>query len=391
MKFRIRHIATLLLMLFALVAATSLEARDKFTIVIDPGHGGKDAGTAHRKQKQDEKTIALNVALKLGRQIERNHSDVRVVYTRKTDVYPSLPDRVQKAKEVKGDLFISIHVNACPNSKARGFETYVFGIDDSKSSRLEERLVEERENLDINGHRIDFDAAIDIETKILCQMQREKHNKQSMEVAKAVHNNLIASLKNTSYGKNVNNRGIMAKNLFVLCYSPMPAILVELGYMSNPNEEKFINSEEAQSTFASSIYQGFKQYKASWDKRQLSHPNNSASANAAPEPEPEQPEARPEPQTSNDKPKATDKKPQSQSSANVWKIQFLSSDRLLKEGNREFKGLRNVSYYREGKLYKYTYGSAASTAALKQEMKTVRAKFPEAFFVKFNDKGERVK
>ena len=227
----IRNIQLLaLLAVFTLILPAPLLAKEQFTIIIDPGHGGGDHGTPHRKCKQDEKTIALNVALKLGRLIEKNNSDVKVVYTRKTDKYPSLPERTQIAKKNKGDLFISIHVNACPTPSVRGFETYVFGTEgsDSGKRRVEERLVEERENLDISGKRVNFDTDIDIETKILCQAQREKHNKQSLEVAHFVHNNLIASLKKTSYAKNVVSRGVKAKNLFVLCYSPMPAILVEL-------------------------------------------------------------------------------------------------------------------------------------------------------------------
>ncbi len=218
--FRILTILTI----FALALPLQLIAKEQFTIIIDPGHGGGDYGTPHRKCKQDEKTIALNVALKLGKLIEKNYSDVKVVYTRKTDKYPSLPERTQIAKKNKGDLFISIHVNACPTPSVRGFETYIFGTEgsDSGKRRVEERLVEERENLDISGKRVNFDTDIDIETKILCQAQREKHNKQSQEIAHAVHKNLIASLKKTSYAKNVVSRGVKAKNLFVLCYSPMP-------------------------------------------------------------------------------------------------------------------------------------------------------------------------
>lgn len=382
--FRILTILTI----FALALPLQLIAKEQFTIIIDPGHGGGDFGTPHRKCKQDEKTIALNVALKLGKLIEKNYSDVKVVYTRKTDKYPSLPERTQIAKKNKGDLFISIHVNACPTPSVRGFETYIFGTEgsDSGKRRVEERLVEERENLDISGKRVNFDTDIDIETKILCQAQREKHNKQSLEIAHAVHKNLIASLKKTSYAKNVVSRGVKAKNLFVLCYSPMPAILVELGYMSNVAEERFINTDEAQSTFANALYQGFKEYKRKWDKRQLSNQDN----------------AKPDQQKENDRPADQDKpKPSNQSTNDtpkqqatgnvVWKIQFLSTSKLLKEGSPEFKGLSPVSYYKEGDLYKYTYGSASTSKGLNAELKKVTALFPGAFPVKFDANGNRIK
>ena len=382
--FRILTILTI----FALALPLQLIAKEQFTIIIDPGHGGGDYGTPHRKCKQDEKTIALNVALKLGKLIEKNYSDVKVVYTRKTDKYPSLPERTQIAKKNKGDLFISIHVNACPTPSVRGFETYIFGTEgsDSGKRRVEERLVEERENLDISGKRVNFDTDIDIETKILCQAQREKHNKQSQEIAHAVHKNLIASLKKTSYAKNVVSRGVKAKNLFVLCYSPMPAILVELGYMSNVAEERFINTDEAQSTFANALYQGFKEYKRKWDKRQLSNQDNA-------KPDQEKDNAKPADQ---DKPKPSDQStndtPNQQATGNVvWKIQFLSTSKLLKEGSPEFKGLSPVSYYKEGDLYKYTYGSAPTSRGLNAELKKVTALFPGAFPVKFDANGNRIK
>lgn len=377
-----------ILTLFALALPSQLIAKEQFTIIIDPGHGGGDFGTPHRKCKQDEKTIALNVALKLGKLIEKNYSDVKVVYTRKTDKYPSLPERTQIAKKNKGDLFISIHVNACPTPSVRGFETYIFGTEgsDSGKRRVEERLVEERENLDISGKRVNFDTDIDIETKILCQAQREKHNKQSQEIAQAVHKNLIASLKKTSYAKNVVSRGVKAKNLFVLCYSPMPAILVELGYMSNVAEERFINTDEAQSTFANALYQGFKEYKRKWDKRQLSNQDNA-------KPDQQKDNAKPAEQ---DKPKPSDQStndtPKQQATGNVvWKIQFLTSSKLLNEGSPEFKGLSPVSYYKEGDLYKYTYGSAPTSRGLNAELKKVTALFPGAFPVKFDANGNRIK
>lgn len=390
MHLHIRLLA--ILTLFALALPNQVLAKEKFTIIIDPGHGGGDHGTPHRKCKQDEKTIALNVALKLGRLIENNYSDVKVVYTRKTDRYPSLPDRTQIAKKNKGDLFISIHVNACPTRSVRGFETYVFGTEGSSSGkkRVEERLVEERENLDISGRQINFDTDIDIETKILCQAQREKHNKQSLEVANAVHRNLIAGLKRTSYGKNVVSRGVRAKNLFVLCYSPMPAILVELGYMSNDAEERFINTNEAQNAFASALYQGFRDYKKKWDKRQLSSSDDTSVQ-----------ESQNDSKANNQGAQHSNHQQSNQSSSNtpqqqatgdvVWKIQFLTSDKLLKDGAKEFKGLSPVSYYKEDGLYKYTYGSAPTSRALNKELNKVIKLFPEAFPVKFDANGNRIR
>jgi len=394
MYIKIRLLATLILL--SLAIPCQLFAKD-FVVVIDPGHGGGDIGTPHRKCKQDEKVIALNVALKLGRLIEGNYKDVKVVYTRKTDRYPSLPDRTQIAKKAKGDLFISIHVNACPTASVHGFETYVFGTEgsDSGKKRVAERLVEERENLDISGRQVNFDTDIDIETKILCQAQREKHNKQSHEVAKYVQQALISGLKQTSYAKNVSSRGVNSKNLFVLCYSPMPAILVELGYMSNPTEEKFITTDEAQSCFANALYNGFRSYKRDWDKRQLKNSGKQSQVEEEPVEAP-QPVPLAEPKKE-DKPEKTkeannEKKPAAAKTDEVtWRIQFLSSDRLLKDGDKELKGLKPVFHYKDGKVYRYCYGSATSNRDLNAKLKEVKKLFPEAFYVKFDAQGNRVK
>ena len=283
MRFLNTYFSVLFILFFAFAAPVVAQKKkaNTFTVVIDPGHGGGDIGTPHRKCKQDEKVIALNVSLKLGKLIEQNYPDVKVVYTRKKDIYPTLPERTQIAKKAKGDLFISIHVNAAPSSSARGIETYIFGVtglkgkSEDEQKRIKERMANERENLDISGKQVDFDKDMDIETKILCQAQREKNNIHSEEVAKFVHNAMVSAIKKTSYKNNVNDRGVLQKNLFVLCYSPMPAILVELGYMSNPAEEKFLNSEEALSAYSKAIFSGFEKYKASWDKRKLGSDNSS--------------------------------------------------------------------------------------------------------------------
>lgn len=384
------YISLLIILFLSFANVQTAQAKEnKFTVVIDPGHGGGDIGTPHRKCKQDEKVIALNVALKLGKLIESNYSDVKVVYTRKKDIYPTLPERTQIAKKAKGDLFISIHVNAAPDGNARGFETYVFGVSGEKGKRegeqkrLKERMEDERENLDINGKMVNFDTDIDIETKILCQAQREKHNKQSLEFADAVQSAIIKGIKQTSYASSVNNRGVRPKNLFVLCYAPMPAVLIELGYMSNAAEERFITTDAAQNNFAQSIYSAFCSYKKNWDKRQLS---NVGEAEVVEAPEPERPtDTKPiQPKTNNSEPIIPVQGP-------VYKIQFLLSDKVFKQGAKELKGLWPVDYYKEGKFYKYTYGSSTSQEAMNKDLQTVRKLFKDAFPVKFDSEGNKMK
>ena len=362
--------------------------KSKFVVVLDAGHGGGDIGTPHRKMKKDEKTIALDIVLRVGKLIQSKYPDVKVVYTRKKDVYPSLPERTKIAKNAQGDLFVSIHVNAAPTSAARGLETYIFGVTGLKGKsadeqkRIRERMANEIENLDISGKLVDFDKDMDIETKILCQAQREKNNIHSEEVAKYVHNAILAGLKKTSYRPNVLDRGIKEKNIFVLCYSPMPAILVELGYMSNPTEEKFLNSEEAMVAFSKAIFAGIEKYKSAWSKRKL---GNDAGADV-----PEPSDVPVSADDSQDSKHATPA-PSASSGEVIYKIQFLSSDRVLKKGNAALKGLWPVSYYRDGNVYRYTYGSAKSSGALNSNLKKVKKLFKDAFIIKTDADGNRIR
>lgn len=365
-------------------------ANGKFVVVLDAGHGGGDTGTSHRKLKKDEKVIALDVVKRVGSLIETKYPDVKVVYTRKKDTYPSLPERTKIAKEAQGDLFVSIHVNAAPTSAARGVETYIFGVTGLKGKsadeqkRIRERMENEIENLDISGRYVDFERDMDMETKILCQAQREKNNIHSEEVAKYVHNSIISGLKRTSYKKNVIDRGIKEKNIFVLCYSPMPAILVELGYMSNPAEERFLNTEEAMAAYSKAIFSGIEKYKSAWAKRKL---GDNAPASEAP--------ASVETPSDNETPVAEEKPARQEPAAKpadvFYRIQFLSSDRLLKKGNRDLKGLWPISHYRDGKVYRYTYGKAKSSRELNADLKRIKKLFSDAFIIKTDAEGNRIR
>lgn len=412
---KILFILTALAVALMFTDSAMAAGKPKFTVVIDAGHGGGDPGTLHRKLKQDEKTIALNVALKLGRLIENNYPDVKIVYTRKTDVYPSLPERTQIAKNAKGNLFISLHVNAAGDASARGFETYVFGVSGEKKkaaseqARLQERMEAERENLDINGKAVNFDTDIDIETKILCQAQREKHNAQSQEVAEYVQNAMIAELRSSSYKSNVTNRGVKQKNIFVLCYSPMPAILVEMGYMTNRKEEAFINTSAAQDLLARSIYTGFKKYKSNWDKRLLDG-SSSTEVDETPEPapapapkpevkKPEEPK-KPEPKKEETKKPEPKKEPNSKSNGGIkytkqgdftYRIQIAVLDKEYAATDPVFKGLQGVELcYRDKHGFHYTVGNAKSKGDLQQTILNVRKTFPKAFVIKLDNAGNRV-
>ncbi len=443
-----RYLFRLTVLAFSLFfGSLQVFAASQFVVVIDPGHGGGDPGTLHRKFKQDEKTIALNVALKLGKLIEQNHPDVKIVYTRTTDVYPTLPDRTRIAREAKGNLFISIHVNSAQSSSAKGVETYVFGItglqgkSESEQKRIRERTMIERENLDIDGKQIDFETAVDIETKILCQAQREKHNKYSMEVAHYVQDNIMSALRKSSYKSHALDRGVKHKNIFVLCYSPMPAILVELGYITNYNEEKFLNSTEAQDLFAVSLFKGFEQYKRNWERRQLREESEvpvlanvpavadetpsatiptqtqpvtatptvdekpaSAAVVVANEPaqsEPSAPTTTPTQKSETATALATNTTMPAEVPVGApvpllakracYRIQFMSSTTRFKRGDAALKGLWPVQCYEVAGYFRYTYGEGKERADLQQSIVEVRKAFPDAFVVRFDENGNRIR
>ena len=257
-------------------------------------------------------------------------------------------------------------------------------------------MANEIENLDIDGKLVDFDKDMDIETKILCQAQREKNNIYSEEVAKYVHNSLLYAARRTSYKANVKDRSIKQKNIFVLCYSPMPSVLVELGYMSNPKEEKFITSEEGLAAFSSAIYDGFVKYKKSWSKRKLSN-NDDINIEITEKPARENIEeepARNENVEAGQKPQKTEEVFNAAEIPNTkiyYRIQFLTSDKLLKAGAKEFKGLSPVEHYKEKGLYKYTYGMSENSASLSAHLTKLKKLFPDAFIIRTDAEGKRIR
>ena len=397
-----RYFIIFSLLLSCLLFPVAGIAESQFVVVIDPGHGGGDIGTPKRKLRMNEKDIALKVALKLGELFEEKHPEIKVVYTRQTDVYPSLPDRTRIARQAKGNLFISIHVNAAADNGAHGPETYVFGItglagkSEAEQKRIRERTMQERENLDIDGKQIDFENAVDMETKILCQTQREKHNRYSQEVAHYVQDCIMSGLRRSSYRSNAHDRGVKRKNIFVLCYSPMPAILVELGYMTNPAEERFMNTTESHELYAQSILKGCEQYYRNWKYRQLKE-DESNSPNNLPIEEVKQ-QAVEQTDQSGTKQLAEsdittkyikDAIPQIEKK-DCYRIQFLVSEKLLKKGDPQLLGISaNLQYYKADNLYRYVTGEGATKSELRYDLQNVRKLFPDAFVVHFDAEGKR--
>ncbi len=350
-----------------------LQAREKtFVVVIDAGHGGKDPGA--RGTIIDEKVINLSVALKLGEKISAGHGDVKVVYTRKTDRFVELDERANIANRNKADLFISIHTNAVKRgSPVRGTETYTLGL-----ARSEENLdVAKRENsailLEDNYQQTyeGFDPNVS-ESYIIFEFMQNKHMEQSVGFASEIQ-------KRFSSAGRV-DRGVRQAGFLVLRKTGMPSVLVELGYISNKDEERFMKSSEGQNKLANALSEAFTRYKTKYDRKQGVASGKTASADVAPEPVPQG-----KGQTS-----PVVKTKASEAGKIVYKVQILTSDRKIRQGAKAFKGYKNVDYFVENGIYKYTYGETTDFNAAKKLRREVAKDFKDAFIVAFKD-GKKVK
>ena len=340
-----------------------------FTVVIDAGHGGNDPGAVGRRGK--EKNINLSVALKLGKLIEANCADTKVVYTRKKDTFVPLHRRAEIANAAKADLFISIHTNslASRNSRVQGTETYTLGL-----HRTEDNLeVAKKENSviliedDYQQRYAGFNPN-SAESYIIFEFMQDKYMAQSVSFAQLIQKQFRQSARRV-------DKGVHQAGFLVLRETSMPSVLIELGYITNPSEEQYLLSEKGSSALAKSIYQAFLSYK------QAGKQGNVALSGKNIEQETVEDEVQAE----------QDKKPQATQSAQpVFKIQILTSDRVLPAKSRLFKGLAPVSRYKEGGIYKYTYGESTDyNRILRLKRSKVDAKFKDAFIIAFKN-GEKM-
>lgn len=256
---RFKRLLFILCMLVSIgvIAGNGVEIK---TVVIDPGHGGKDPG-ASGPDKTNEKDVALNVALRLGELIKKNFPDVNVIYTRKTDVFVELHERADIANKSKADLFIAIHCNSNPNPQVYGTSTYVLGL-----HRTEANLeVAKRENSVIllesdHDKNYEFDPNSP-EGNIIMSMKQNAYLDQSIDIASKMENEYETNSKRKSLG-------VKQAGFYVLYKTTMPSILSEIGFISNPDEEKFLASAKGQEQIATSILKAFKDYKFEMENKQ---------------------------------------------------------------------------------------------------------------------------
>ncbi len=370
MRKKILYIIVFLVGLFLPATILAEPPAKKFVVVIDAGHGAHDAGAVNRKLKIKEKDINLKTALKLGEMIEKNCPDVKVVYTRKKDVFVELHRRAQIANNAKADLFISIHTNSVAKGTVRGAETYTLGM-----ARAEENLaVAKRENEVIlleSNYQTTYKGfnPNSSESYIIFEFMQDANMSQSVSFAKKVQ----SQFRNNS--KRI-DKGVKQAGFLVLRETSMPSVLIELGFISTDDEAQYLISEKGSSSMAQSIYRAFVSYK---NGRSNEHsPATPAVVEPEPEPEPSQPEvekpATPAPATV----------PASQE-APVFKIQILTSDRPLKNGDARFKGLKNIENYKEGNIYKYTYAASTNYNEVLRKKKEITSKFKDCFIIAFRN------
>ncbi len=331
------------------------------TIVIDAGHGGKDPGC--HGAESNEKTVCLNMALKLGEMIKKKYPDIKVVYTRDKDVFVELDERANIANKNKADLFICIHANSASPS-AYGSETYVLGLHRTES----QQKVAERENSTIyleqdKGAKYkDFDMSPD--AIIARQIQLSVFLDQSISFADKLQKEF------KKLGRS--DRGVKQAGFLVLYKTTMPSVLIETGFLTNPAEEKFLADTASQTKMAFSMFSAFEQYKNELEG--IDGKTTTASTNNAVV------------KTSNT---GNDNGAENKDKV-VFRVQIETSDKKIPTTASKFKGLK-VYEYTQDNLFKYTVGTFENdfnaANAYKNEMRN--SGFQHAFVVAFLN-GERI-
>lgn len=387
-----------ILLAWMATAAAALADGHRFTLVVDAGHGGHDAGA--KGAFSYEKNINLNVALAFGRLVEDNYPDVRVIYTRKTDVFVPLHRRAEIANKNKADVFISIHTNALPAGHvARGLETYTMGMrrsDEKLSAAMRENSVimiekdykERYEGYDPNSP----------ESTIMFEFLHDRNMSKSVELAKLVQSCVCATATRQ-------NKGVKQDVFLVLRETSMPACLIELGFITTADEEQYLNKAENVDKIAQGIYQAFVTYRKKYDEG-FTVPydpemDTKASVNPVNKPQVEKSASKPQADKPANKPQVekpaprkqaeqTANKPQTRKTATgssrpVFKVQIIASSRSLRPGSGQFKGLTGVESYEENGMVKYTYGASTDYNEIYRLRKSILDKFPEAFIIAFKD------
>ncbi len=410
------HLSSIFSWIFAFVLWLTLlpllhaqQADKAFVVVIDPGHGGKDSGTKGTgRTKIYEKDVVLQIGKKVRDLLKKKDPDIKVIMTRSTDRFIGLRQRAEIANKNKADLFVSLHCNANPNKNVRGSETYVLGIhrnkDNLEVAKKENAVIKLEDDYKVKYKGFDPDAP---ETFIGLELMQEEFLEQSI---------LLASLIQKEYQKRVHtkNRSVQQAGFAVLRLTYMPSVLTEVGFLSNPKEEKFLQSDEGQQKIAQSIAEAIVKYKKLiLDNTSLGNPDESlredkpveiasteednghgGTTDASPaKPARTAPvhSSKPASHTSVTSSSSSGNAPSSVNCADCYfSVQIAMSTRKIPSGSSYFKGLTPVFYKKVGRAYKYYYGREKNFARAKKKLAEARRKgFKDAFLVGFKN-GQRV-
>lgn len=317
-----------------------------YTLVIDAGHGGKDPGAVGKNVY--EKDLNLALALKIGEKIKQKYPNVKVVYTRDTDVFVPLQKRSEIANNNKADLFISIHANSSESKESEGLETFILGTD-----KMEKNLdVAMRENA-VMMLESDYKTTYQgfnpnsIDSYIMFELMQNTFMDQSLQFATLVQQNCVEQLKRK-------DRGVRQAAFWVLLKTACPAILFEMGFVSNPEEEKFLKQPEGIDQMAQAITEAFETYA----KHQIN-------------PQTTKPETKPETKPTTNTQKTT-----------YYAIQIFASQKPLETNAPQFKGYK-CQYIRAGGYYKYYTAENTDKTKVEEKLQQVKKSFPDCWIITF--------
>ena len=376
------------LIILGLFIIFPIQAQDaRFTVVLDAGHGGHDPGAMSANSK--EKDINLQIVLDLGTIIEQKFKDVKVIYTRKTDKYLTLQERADVVNDHHADLFICIHTNASLSSAAYGAETFTLGLAKSRANldvAMRENsviLLEEDYRTKYKG----FDPN-SVDSYIMFEFMQDKYIDKSVEFSSIIQKQFVSYCQRS-------DRGVRQAGFWVLHRSACPSVLVEVGFISNPAEERYLTSDQGQKEMATAVFNAFVDYKRTHDKksgRQMSsvskidqptkreEHNQKQSAHSE-----EVSEHKPEIDTVAKKNQNVTPLilPVNLAHRPVFKVQLFVTSKNVKAKSKEFKGVDNIDYFVEDGMNKYTVGNETDYARIEKVRKGIVSKFPKAFIIAF--------
>ena len=344
-----------MLVFFLIIFAISVSASD-FVLVIDPGHGGRETGAIGKKGK--EKDINLAIAKLFGQYVAETHPDVKIIYTRKSDVAIGLKERADIANKANANLFISIHANSVrKKSYINGAEVFTFGVtrieENLEVAKMENSVILFEENYEQKYEGFDPNSS---ESYIIFEFMVNHYSEKSIDFASMVQKELVKTSKRK-------DRGVKQAGFLVLRKTSMPSILVELDFISNQEAEDYMLSQTGQKSLARSICNAFTEYKKEFDLMDQSSAIESAVT---------QPTQKQVIQDSN------------KQQGKIYKIQILASLKKLPDNSKELKGYK-ASYYIDGKYYKYTYGESQNWNEINELRKKITKDFKDAFIITFED------